>query len=100
MTIDKTYSGVVSGRGKGQMVSKRTDGGIGIYFAIEEFSGTVAGMQGTFTLVHRGFMSKDSKSLEIDILEGTATGALEGISGSMSIDQDDDGHAYSLVYEL
>jgi len=53
-----------------------------------------------FTLVHKGHMSKDSQSLEVDILEGSGSGDLENISGSMVILQDANGHTYELNYEL
>jgi hypothetical protein len=45
-------------------------------------------------------MSKESQSLEVVILEGTGTGELENISGSMVITQGADGHTYELTYEL
>jgi hypothetical protein len=41
MLIDKTYSGDMTGSGKGQMISKRTESGIAVYYAIEEFSGSM-----------------------------------------------------------
>jgi len=100
MVIDKTYSGDVTGAGKGQMVSKRTESGPAIYYAIEEFSGSVQGKSGAFTLVHKGRMSAESQSLDVRILEGSGSGELENISGRMAITQDSDGHSYELVYEL
>jgi hypothetical protein len=45
-------------------------------------------------------MSKESQSLDVDILEGSGTGELETISGSMVITQGEDGHTYELTYEL
>jgi hypothetical protein len=100
MVIDKTYSGDMTGSGKGQMISKRTESGIAVYYAIEEFSGTVQGKSGAFTLIHKGHMSAESQSLDIKILEGSGSGELENISGSKAITQDLDGHSYELVYEL
>ena len=100
MVIDKAYSGDVTGSGKGQMISKRTESGTAVYCAIEEFSGSVRGKSGSFTLVHKGRMSAESQSLDIEILEGSGSDELENISGSMAITQDADGHSYELVYEL
>ena len=100
MVMDKTYRGDMSGSGIGQMISKRTEGGAAVYYAIEEFSGSVAGKSGAFTLVHKGQMSKESQSLEVAILEGSGSGELENISGSMVIVQDANGHTYELSYEL
>lgn len=100
MLIDKTYSGDVVGSGKGQMISKRTDGGIAIYFAVEEFSGSVHGKSGAFTLVHRGYMTPDDQTLNIEILEESGDGELKDISGSMGITSVSNGHEYELTYEL
>jgi hypothetical protein len=100
MLIEKTYAGDMTGSGTGQMISKRTGAGAAAYFAIEEFSGAIAGKSGNFTLLHNGYMDKDYQSLEVAILTGSGTGELEGISGSMRITQDENGHRYELVYEL
>lgn len=100
MLIDKTYTGDMQGKGIGQMISKRTEGGTAVYSAVEEFSGSVNGKTGDFTLIHHGYMSKQLQSLEVNILDGSGSGELDGISGSMQIFQDEDGHRYELQYEL
>jgi hypothetical protein len=100
MVIDKNYLGDMNGSGIGQMISKRTVSGAAVYYAIEEFSGSVKGKSGAFTLIHKGYMSKESQSLEVVILEGSGSGELENISGSMVIVQDANGHTYELTYEL
>jgi hypothetical protein len=100
MLIKKTYLGDMNGSGLGQMISKRTEGGIAVYYAIEEFSGSVKGKSGGFTLVHKGHMSKEFQSLEVTILEGSGSGELQNISGSMLIIQDANGHRYELTFEL
>ena len=100
MLIKKTYLGDMNGSGIGQMISKRTENGAAVYYAIEEFSGSVKDKIGGFTLVHNGRMSKDSQSLEITIVEGSGSGELQDISGSMLIVQDANGHRYELTFEL
>lgn len=100
MLINKTYSGDMNGSGIGQMISKRTEGGTAVYYAIEEYLGTLNGKKGGFTLVHTGHMSAESQSLEVSILEGSGTDELQHISGSMTINQDAGGHSYELSYEL
>jgi hypothetical protein len=100
MLIKKTYLGDMNGSGIGQMISKRTENGTAIYYAIEEFSGSVKGKNGGFTLVHKGHMSKESQSLDVTILEGSGSGELQNISGSMIIVQDANGHRYELTFTL
>lgn len=100
MIIHKTYSGDLVGSGVGQMISKRTDTGSAVYYAIEEFTGTVHGTVGAFTIVHKGSMSKESQSLDVVILDGSGDGELVNITGSMKIIQDGGNHSYELNYEL
>ena len=100
MLIDKTYFGALSGSGIGQMISKRTEEGASVYFAIEEFDGSLNGAQGTFTLTHKGLMSAEGLSLEVEILAGSGSGELQDISGSMTIIQKDGKHFYELSYKL
>jgi hypothetical protein len=100
MTIYKTFSGEMEGKGKGQMISKRLENGTAVYFAIEEFEGTISGKSCSFTFMHKGAMSKESQSLEITILDGSGSGELETISGSMSVVQDGGAHSYELKYAL
>jgi len=100
MTVNKQYFGGMVGTGVGQMISKRIPEGVAIYFAVEEFDGTVDGKQGAFTLVHSGKMSADTQSLEVTIVEGSGKGELSGIAGSLEIILEQDAHKYVLEYTL
>ena len=100
MLISKTYGGNIEARGTGQMLSKRTDNGVAVYCAIEEVVGSVDGKTGTFTLLHNGYMSSERQSLEIQIVEGTGTGELTNIQGTLEISQSESGHSYELNYSL
>ena len=99
MRILKEYSGGMVGRGVGQMISKRTEGGAAVYSAIEEFEGTVNGKTGSFTLFHNGYMSSSKQSLDVIIVEGSGSGELKGIQGELSIVQEDGVHNYVLEYK-
>lgn len=98
MLIDKAYVGDLDGTGAGQMISKRTENGVAIYFAIEEVTATLDGKAGQFTLLHRGKMSAQEQSLDISILESSGSGELSSISGRMRIIQQDGKHSYELDY--
>lgn len=100
MTLNKSFEGEMAGTGTGQMISKRLENGTAVYFAIEEFSGTIHGKSGGFTFLHKGSMDSESQSLEIEILAGSGSDELEKISGSMNIIQEGGNHAYELTYEL
>ncbi|WP_372872304.1 DUF3224 domain-containing protein [Shewanella sp.] len=100
MVIRKKYRGDLVGVGIGQMISKRTAGGTAAYSAVEEFSGSVAGKQGSFTLIHSGFMSADRQTLDIYVLPGSGTDELVSISGTLEIIQKEGTHSYIFHYQL
>lgn len=100
MLIDKTYAGGLEASGKGQMVSKQVEGGAAAYFAIEEVDGVLDGLRGAFTLLHRGYMDANGQSLEVTIMEGSGSGELEGINGTLRIIIDAAGHHYELDYAI
>lgn len=100
MLISKTYHGDLEGTAYGQMISKRIEGGSAVYFAIEEFTGSLEGRSGGFTLLHHGQMTAESQSLDITVLEGSGTGGLVGVTGAMQIGKADGGHSYELSFEL
>ena len=100
MLIRKEYSGDLVGSGIGQMLSKRTSGGAAAYSAVEEFSGSVVGKKGSFTLIHNGFMTPDTQKLEVYVLPGSGSGELTSISGNLEIIQENGGHKYVFNYEL
>jgi hypothetical protein len=98
MIINKKYSGGLVGVGVGQMISKRTESGTAVYSAIEEFDGSVDGKTGGFTLIHTGHMSAEGQILDVTVLNGSGTGELKSISGSLEIIQEDKEHKYVLSY--
>lgn len=100
MLINKTYSGDMIGQGMGQMLSKRTENGLSVYFAVEEFNGTIAGKTGSFTLLHHGKMSATEHSLDIVVLDGSGQDALSSIAGSLEITQTEDVHHYVFDYTI
>ncbi|REL27830.1 DUF3224 domain-containing protein [Thalassotalea euphylliae] len=100
MLISKVYSGDIVGTGIGQMISKRTESGNAVYYAIEEVSASLAGKKGTFTLLHSGVMSVQGQQLSIQVMSGSGTGELAGISGDCIIEQKDGEHFYQFNYHF
>ncbi|MBD3584684.1 DUF3224 domain-containing protein [Salinimonas sp. HHU 13199] len=100
MIIEKDYEGELQGVGKGQMLSKQVDGGMSVYCAIEEFEGHLAGKSGGFTLLHQGKMSSESRELSVTVIQGSGSGELASLTGSMQINQDENSHTYIFEYSL
>ncbi len=99
LLIDKTFEGDLLGTSKGQMLSARTEihGSAG-YVAVEQVEGTLAGRTGTFVLQHNATMDRGTPALNIVVVPDSATGALAGLTGSMTIRIEDGEHFYDLAY--
>lgn len=101
MTIDKAFSGDMTGRGLGQMLSVRTavEGSAG-YVAIERVTAALEGRSGEFYLQHSGTMNRGDASLALSVIPDSATGELEGLTGKMTIDIVDGQHFYEFTYSF
>lgn len=103
LTIAKVFHGDLEGTSKGTMLTASSTGtpGSAAYVAVERVNGTLAGKQGSFSLVHRGVMSAVGRDLVITIVPDSGAGELKGISGSMAIAIAEGGaHSYDLSYTL
>ncbi len=100
--IDKQFYGDLQGTSKGQMLTALTQAkGSAGYVAIEEVEGELNGRSGTFILQHNGVMSQGNHQLTIVVVPDSATGGFAGLTGSMSIDVDENGkHTYDFSYTL
>lgn len=101
MTIDKNFSGDLTGTSQGQMLSAGTaiPNSAG-YVAIERVNGTLHGKRGTFVLQHNATMNKGEGVMNIIVIPDSGTDELTGISGKLTITIIDKKHYYELEYEL
>ena len=95
LMLDKHYQGELDGGAQGQMLSAgtATKGSAG-YVAIEVFTGTLLGRQGSFALMHRGVMTRGTPELSVTVVPDSGTGELEGLSGKLDIRIADGKHFY------
>lgn len=104
MTIDKVWTGDIVGTSKGEMLTGITgETGSMAYTAVEKVTGKLAGKAGNFYFVHRATMMKSdpaSAALACDVVPGSGTGDLVGLTGSLKIDMSGGGHRYDFTYEL
>lgn len=98
--VRKKFLGDMSGTSEAQMIAALTPtpGSAG-YVAIEHFTGSVAGKSGSFVLQHFGLMDAGEADLKVVIVPGSGTGELTGVSGTLTIDNEDGNHSYILDYE-
>lgn len=101
MTIDKQFSGDITGTSKGQMLTGMGSvKGSAAYSAIEKVTGTVNGRTGTFMLQHTGIMHDGAQELTITIVPASGTGELTGIAGTFALTIEGKVHRYDLAYTL
>jgi Protein of unknown function (DUF3224) len=97
----KRYHGGLEADGTGQMLTAGSPAaGSAGYVAIETVSGTLDGREGSFALMHRGSMSPAGQTIEVNVVPGSGTGALAGISGTLEIRIEGKQHLCDLAYEL
>ena len=99
MSIDKDFSGDITGTSHGEMLATGHDNGAAAYVAFELVDGALDGKAGTFWLRHHAAMHAGGGDFAVTVVPGSATGELEGLTGSMTIDAANN-HAYVLDYEL
>ena len=99
-TITKTYAGPLTATAHAVMLSAGDPGaGTAGYAAIERVDGTLDGRAGSFALVHLATMDKGLQAMTVIVVPGSGTGALAGITGTLTIRRDA-GHHYDLAYDL
>lgn len=101
MTIDKQFHGDLTAASLGEMLAVRMDAhGSAGYVAIERVTGTLHGHKGSFVLQHSGTMNRGVSSLQLTVVPDSGTGELTQLSGSMTIEIDQDTHRYKMDYVL
>lgn len=101
MSLDKEFHGDLEGHSKGVMLAAQTEvkGSAG-YVALERVTGELAGRSGSFVLQHSGMMGQGEQRLTIEVVTDSGTGELEGISGTLEIDFEQEGHPFVFTYSL
>lgn len=100
--LSKTFHGGIEGTGVGVMLSAGDpQSGEAGYVAIEVVRGRVGGREGTFALQQFGSMHGGSQTLHYEVVPGSGTGQLAGMTGTVRLDIDQDGtHRYTLEFDL
>ena len=101
MKFDKRFEGGLVGTSSVDMIAAMSGvkGSAG-YVAIERIEGTLDGRAGSFVLQHNGIMDRGTPSLSVTVVPDTATGALVGLRGQMSIDTGGGDHKYVFEYDF
>lgn len=99
--LTKTFHGDLHGSSTGVMLSAGSpQTGSAGYVALEVFTGQLGDHRGVFALQQSGRMHQGSQVLHYDVVPGSGSGDLAGITGSMRLLDGDGEHRYELVYDL
>jgi hypothetical protein len=101
MQVDKQFSGPLTAVSHGEMLTGMTAvPASAAYVLIERVTGSLAGKDGSFMLAHIGIMDRGKPDLRITIVPDSGSGALAGITGTLTIRIEGGAHFYDLVYNL
>jgi hypothetical protein len=100
--LAKTFRGDLEGTGTGVMLSAGDpQAGAAGYVAIETVRGRLGEREGGFAMQQFGSMHEGSQTLHYEVVPGSGSGRLTGITGSLHLDVDEDGaHRYELRYDV
>ena len=100
-SINKHMQGGLEATTQGEMFSAGDPRhGHAGYVAIEVVTGTLDGKHGTFTLQHLASMDASGSHMQVQVVPGSGTAALQGITGTLEIKIAEGQHTYVLVYQL
>jgi hypothetical protein len=98
--LTKQWRGDLAGTSTGIMLSGgNPQAAAAGYVAIEVFVGALNGMEGTFALQQFGTMLGDDQRLTYEVVPGSGTGDLAGLTGTVTLSVDDT-HRVKLDYAL
>lgn len=96
----KEWTGDLAGTSAGVMLSAGDpEAGTAGYVALETFTGTLAGQSGSFTLQQLGSMGGADDRIVYEVVPGSGTGDLAGLTGSMALGGDD-GHDVTFDHRI
>jgi hypothetical protein len=97
----KAFEGGITGTSAAELLMAGATDGTATYVAIERVDAAVDGRKGTFVLRHSALAAGEGGDMRVDVLPGSGTGELVGLTGELTIAQSDDGeHTYTFSYQL
>lgn len=101
VSLAKDFEGGISGTSTARLLQAFSPDGSAAYVGIERVAAEVDGRKGTFVLRHTAVGSAEGGSMSVDVVPGSGTGDLAGLTGSLTIAQSAEGeHTYAFDYAL
>jgi hypothetical protein len=100
-TFRKQFTGALVGTSVAQVLRVLTPvNGTSAYVGVEWFTGRLDTKPGSMALLHSTVLVAGVQTQQIGIVPQSATGALTGLTGTMTITDTPDTHTYALAYHL
>ncbi|MGC2237772.1 MAG: DUF3224 domain-containing protein [Pyrinomonadaceae bacterium] len=100
-TVKKAFEGETTGESAGEILMFSAADGSAAYTILDKFSVELGGRKGTFVAIHGATHSPKETSRALGtILQGSGTGELKGISGTMEFKSDENGKNITLDYSI
>ena len=80
--VKKSFHGDLTGTGNLMYVMTYLDGGIASFSGFEKVVGSLGGRTGSFVLRHTGSYDGEKATAEYEVVPGSGTGELAGLSGT------------------
>lgn len=97
----KTFSGGITGTSAAELLQAVAGETAAVYVAVERVTAAVDDHEGTFVLRHSALMHGDTGDMLVDVVPGSGTGDLTGLTGTLTIEMSAAGeHTYSFEYSL
>ena len=100
--VSYTYSGEMEGSSTLRYLSAYKPGAAPV-LGLEQFTGTIAGHEGTCVFLHVGSHEDMSVDVHLEVVPGMGTGGLQGLRGEGDLQiagHSDDGYELVLGYDL
>lgn len=98
-TLTKSLTGDLNGSSEGLFINAGQVEGMRSYIVVEKLAGTTVEGANASVILEHGGIENDEAACFGRIVPGTATGAWEGITGSIRFDSDDDGEMMMLTLD-
>ena len=80
--VRRSFRGDLSGTGNLMYVMAHCAGGGALFTGFEKVAGSLDGRKGTFVLRHTGSYDGDTAAADCEVVPGSGTGELAGLSGT------------------
>ena len=99
--VTKALTGDLEGTAVGWMTMAMAPGDSAAYVGFDRLDVRVDGRRGSFVVRHDALMHAGGGDAAWDIVPGSGTGDLAGISGTSTVNRRDDGsHTYAIDFDL